>query len=294
MRANEEVSPSAYTATSPQICMDPAMAFNAPLHEGRCLFDVRQQEKFDASRVVCSHPLHTQVDLSEKIASEAWCIVNDEYGFENMVDIIIVTDSTSLIQAQALKHSLVNCSDLAGGSLLSAVKAKSVNLLDFDVFVERYPFLCGPNVTLTTIAAAFPTEITQNLYVSGVGPAKDIRVIKHLGITHVVNCASFSEANHHESIGVEYLKLDIVDEEKQRLDDAFNVALPFISAAQGSGGKVLVHCNQGRNRSVAIVAAHLLGAFAGDVDKTIEHIRSCRSPTIVLTNRSFVEQLRQL
>ena len=35
-------------------------------------------------------------------------------------------------------------------------------------------------------------------------------------------------------------------------------ALPWLAAALGGGGRVLVHCRQGKSRSAAVVAAHLL------------------------------------
>lgn len=50
--------------------MPPEMAFNAPLREGRCLFDVRQRKQFDTSHVVFSHPLCDHTQLNENTASE--------------------------------------------------------------------------------------------------------------------------------------------------------------------------------------------------------------------------------
>ncbi|MPC60260.1 Dual specificity protein phosphatase 3 [Portunus trituberculatus] len=55
-----------------------------------------------------------------------------------------------------------------------------------------------------------------------------------------------------------YLGLNLIDLPFINISVHFEKASAFIEEALSSGGKVLVHCRQGRSRSAAIVAAFLM------------------------------------
>lgn len=48
------------------------------------------------------------------------------------------------------------------------------------------------------------------------------------------------------------------DEEEVDIGQHFQAALAFIERAKASGGAVLVHCHEGKSRSVTLVLAYLM------------------------------------
>ena len=269
-----------------------------PLTEFPFIIDGRQGEQSLKLAFSFEAP---KVDGSGRITSCAvqrlWNHTNDEWGLDDMENIVVLVDLSDSASIQLVYHlveALSACEDLSGGNRAQAVKVKSVHVVDFDPLAEYYPFLCG---SLNDLASCYPTEVFSNLYLSGKGPAREGRVMTHLGITHVVNAASFNFPNHFAEKGIEYLRLSIVDDESQDLEGAFEKALPFLQKARSTGGHVLVHCNQGINRSAAMIVAHLIssaGEYHGDLEGALQHVRACRRPTSCLTNTSFVKQLEAL
>ena len=288
--------------------LSPVELFNLPLHENPFVVDCRSPPAHQASRVASSfrYPYEGSI-VDEQSLAQFWVEVSDEWGLENMTDWILVddlADAASVALRDRLDEALRNCPDLSGGTRAQPVKATSVSVVHFAAFAERYPFFFGPSASLDALAPSYPTEITPHLYLSGKGPACHERVMTDLGITHIVNAASFGERNHFEgdaSLGIEYLRLTIIDDESQVLTDAFDQALPFMQEARANGGRVLVHCNQGINRSAAMIVAHLTTApeqikstYHCDLQGALQHVRACRHPTSCLTNQFFVRQLEEL
>lgn len=77
------------------------------------------------------------------------------------------------------------------------------------------------------------------------------------GITHLV---AVGELAPEAAAYVRSLRLPISDEGESDLWEVVAKAAPFIDAARSTGGQVLVLCNQGVNRSPAVVAAYLVAS----------------------------------
>ena len=138
-----------------------------------------------------------------------------------------------------------------------------------------------------------PARLTDELYIGNYNDAANVDYLKKLGITHVLNCAAFkmSPANpypRHSGI-VGYLQFTAQDNEDYNILQHYPKAKVFISAAVKAGGRVLVHCAAGINRSGAICAAYLMSDFRWDLLGVITRMKSRR--TLLLTNRTFQKQL---
>lgn len=127
------------------------------------------------------------------------------------------------------------------------------------------------------------TAILPYLYVGSAQDAKNLEALRATGISHILNVAD-NVKNHHPNSFI-YENLMIQD----RNDDigisrAFQRAAEFIKTANLAGGKVLVHCMMGQNRSVAVVLAVLLDFhFDWTLKMCYAHVLKLR-PWVALTD----------
>jgi len=137
-----------------------------------------------------------------------------------------------------------------------------------------------------------PAQIRKRLYLSDWKSAKDGNLLMKIGISHILNCAkelNHSTENHSH---FEIMKLELQDKSSQRLSQDYDRAYEFIHKCRSSGGKVLVHCQQGVSRSASFVAMYLMYTENCSFDAAMAIMSSKRH--IVQPNSGFIRQLRAL
>ncbi|OVA09658.1 Dual specificity phosphatase [Macleaya cordata] len=105
-----------------------------------------------------------------------------------------------------------------------------------------------------------PSFITGNLFIGGALAAKAVYTLQHLGITHIL-CLCSNEIGQSDSQYpdlFEYKNFSIFDNEDTKISNIFEEASDFIERVEHSGGKVLVHCFEGKSRSATVVLAYLM------------------------------------
>lgn len=139
------------------------------------------------------------------------------------------------------------------------------------------------------------SEVVEGfLYLGGKQEAADGEWHRRIGITHVLNCAD-SSARGAPSMDehLHYCQLDAADDhEFQILSTSLSPALDFIRHAAAVGGRVLVHCHAGVNRSAAIVVGYLATDNDMGVVAAVRKVWAARP--IVLVNQDFIRQLAGL
>jgi len=135
-----------------------------------------------------------------------------------------------------------------------------------------------------------PNLIIKGIYLGGYENARDKETLKDkLKITHVLNCAT--ELNNYFPKIFKYRKLDLMDREKQNISSTFETAFEFIDQAlQYKKGKCFVHCQEGKSRSVTIVAAYLMSRHKFSLDNALATITSKRR--LAQPNKGFLKELR--
>ena len=140
-----------------------------------------------------------------------------------------------------------------------------------------------------------PVELLPHLVYGDRQCAADRARLRELGVTHVLNCAGAAgdvRRDPRQTLdGVSYLSLDADDEEGYPIIRRhLAAARAHIRAAEACGGRCLVHCVAGINRSGVLCAAELMLRARVPVLEAVALCRRARGSAF-LWNESFQEQL---
>ena len=136
-----------------------------------------------------------------------------------------------------------------------------------------------------------PTRILDHLFLGSEQDATNVKQLKELGITHVINCAAaycFTGANMYSS-NVKYLEFEADDDCDYNIMQHFPQAYACIEDARKTGGKALIHCVVGINRSGALAVAYLMVHQKIGPISAATFIRKLRSN--LLSNDGFQRQI---
>lgn len=206
---------------------------------------------------------------------------------------------------------------------------KVLQLQEFSSFLSEYPFQCT-NTPMHEEGRLYPSQITDNIFLSNFGVASSIKVTQTLGITHILNCttdcpfvgeakdvadsafalnaalnSSFdspvtltddeqnktTNATQHDSFPLPVVLLRVpVVDEKDQ-----QIHLHFDKAIQficsmKATDKIIIHCKHGQSRSATVAAAYLIHKNRWTVDQALLHLKACRPK--VCPNEGFILQLQ--
>ena len=134
-----------------------------------------------------------------------------------------------------------------------------------------------------------PSRVTDFLYIGGYRDAENLPYLRRLGINHILNTAAMkrSQTNPYppQSGIVGYESFDADDVENYDIMQHFPRAKAFIDRARWGGGKVLVHCAMGVNRSGALCCAYLMTDMNMNLLEAVRRMKQSRYTT--LCNRGF-------
>ncbi|KAE9587371.1 hypothetical protein Lal_00004400 [Lupinus albus] len=105
-----------------------------------------------------------------------------------------------------------------------------------------------------------PSIVTNTLLIGGALAARSVYTLQYLGITHIL-CLCTNEIGQSDSQFpdlFQYKNFYVCDNEDSNISDIFEEACDFIDRVEQTGQKILVHCFEGRSRSVTLVLAYLM------------------------------------
>lgn len=131
--------------------------------------------------------------------------------------------------------------------------------------------------------------VEKNLFISDSNAASNISFLKTHNITHILICGTELKARFKDYIT--YQKFDIQDSPKFNIHRYFDQCIKFIETGIMGGGNVLVHCKQGRSRSVTVVIAYLISRGELSFIEAFGHVK--RLHPISCPNDGFLKQLSE-
>ena len=144
-----------------------------------------------------------------------------------------------------------------------------------------------------------PAKLLDHLYLGDYSDADSLGLLKELGITHVLNCAG-AYIEDSQSLNMfllrgdtgilAYHQFEADDTRHYKISQHFQEAVDFIETARQKGGKVLVYCAKGINRSAAICVAYMMVHRKTSLLDTVRNVKNQRGGTI-LSNTGFQRQL---
>ncbi|GAX84563.1 hypothetical protein CEUSTIGMA_g11984.t1 [Chlamydomonas eustigma] len=116
-------------------------------------------------------------------------------------------------------------------------------------------------------------EIIEGLFI---GSLRSLGQISLLGITHVLSAVNFEVTSNLGNS--KHLQIPLVDSEGDGLLPYLPTALAFIQEGMlEPGGRVLVHCQAGRSRSVAILLAYLMWSKSMTAEQALQKVKAIHS-----------------
>lgn len=137
--------------------------------------------------------------------------------------------------------------------------------------------------------ASYDYVIKDALIIGDRATARDMDLLKKLGVTHVVN-ATLELRNYFEKEpNFSYFAVPIMDTEHANISNYFDDANAFMHEAISTGHTVLVHCQQGVSRSASICVAYLIGHKGKKLVEAYTQVKTARGSVKVKAN--FLKQL---
>ncbi|KAE8721366.1 Dual specificity protein phosphatase PHS1 [Hibiscus syriacus] len=105
-----------------------------------------------------------------------------------------------------------------------------------------------------------PSLITRTLFIGGALAARSAYTLQHFGITHVLCLCSneIGQADSQYNDLFEYKNFSIYDNVDSNISSIFEEVCDFIDHVEQIGGRVLVHCFEGKSRTATVMIAYLM------------------------------------
>merc|ERR1711957_254534 len=121
-----------------------------------------------------------------------------------------------------------------------------------------------------------------------------LHYLRKVGIVCIMNLTEDLAAPPAEALGtdIRWERLPLQDVEDQDLSAAFRVGLEMIDKVIETGGRVLVHCHEGKSRSVSMCVAYLIVRERLNLKEALAFVKCRRRESN--PNAGFMKQLLAL
>jgi protein-tyrosine phosphatase len=252
--------------------------FNMSLSEGYLLLDIRNTENYCQKHVTGSFSMPLQLTAAE--LERRYIEILNNYYPENWDPIVFIgyqADVSNLFMILKNKFSFLGNHrfnyfyDLKNWPEFLSSQSENNNIENIHQEFEKLE--------------PYPSEILQNIYLGNRENAFNKNVINNLNITHILSLNKDAKYDH----GISQLNFPIDDDNEENIIYAYNMVKNFLNEAYGNG-KLLIHCDQGKSRSVAILILFLNERLGISFENLLDYIKKQRR--IAQPNPGFIDQVR--
>lgn len=119
----------------------------------------------------------------------------------------------------------------------------------------------------------YMTAVTKNIYLGSLDDAFDEHV--KCQVSHMLNVAE--ELNLLDRVDHIYTKIAVVDDDMTvDIRIIFDECIRFIDCALESGGSILIHCLEGKSRSVCVCLVYLCIRYGMHLNKALQIVKEKR------------------
>ena len=134
--------------------------------------------------------------------------------------------------------------------------------------------------------------LTSSVFISSYHAAKDLEILRAVGITHILNLAPARQCPNLYVDDFTYCAIPLPDNPCTDLAGYLPEAVEFIDSAVKEGGKVLVHCLRGKSRAPTIACAYLISILTFPTDKALKLLK--KKQPFADPNFGFISQLKTI
>lgn len=147
------------------------------------------------------------------------------------------------------------------------------------------------NLSLT-IKDGTPAQIPdcEFLYIGSIGSAYNSEKLLQSGISHILCLSESIKLNFIENHT--YMRVPMLDQPDYTFTDDLPQIFEFIESTREQGGRILVHCYQGKSRSCAVCCAYLMKYRGHSLESALKLVREVRP--IASPNSGFMASLEAL
>ena len=109
--------------------------------------------------------------------------------------------------------------------------------------------------------------VYPNIYIGNYSTSTNSKLLKDLGMTHIISVIPYFNPPFEGKF--KYLHIEAYDDESQDIKHYFEISNEFIHTCLNEGGKILIHCMDGKSPSVTIFLSFLIYIVQGNFNKNI-------------------------
>lgn len=120
-----------------------------------------------------------------------------------------------------------------------------------------------------------PLKIIDNVYLGSIGAALCVENLKKYNITYILSAITDDSPGYKDHIK-EYMSLKLKDQSETNILEKLEESNNFIQKAVNNKENILIHCFQGKSRSVTLIVGYLMKYHKMTRDQALELIRKVR------------------
>jgi len=161
----------------------------------------------------------------------------------------------------------------------------------YELLVRLQHLIARAKVMANAGNATRPSDLSPTPLFVGPATSCCFHLLRKLGVTCIVNCTKDLPPPTPEQLGssMQWHRIAVEDTECQDMSQLMEDGFKIIDEVIKAGGRVLVHCHEGKSRSVALCLAYMVAQEQRPLADALSFIKTKRP--VARPNAGFLKQL---